>query len=240
MRQKGLALGAACGGSDVTPAEVYNSFLPEMAIAAKGTGPERGHVDATTKGSRRSKPDPPPRSRLSLPSLLAAGHRARRSALHVDAPLAVRLRHRTARACQRLLQILGVDSSSRSHQISPRPALHGCRTSSHRICSPQLSADAAARSRDARPHLLPSHQHFCDDDDDPSILRSSVPGILRFSGNLPIFSTRSSSVAARAQKRGLSASVRTWPCLRMRRASAQRTMGCAAMSSTRCRTPSLR
>ena len=83
-----------------------------IAIAAKGTGPGEGHVGESTKGSRVAHR----RARVS-PSLLAAGHRARRSALHVDAPLAVRLRHRTARTCQRLLQTLGVDSSSPRDRI---------------------------------------------------------------------------------------------------------------------------
>ena len=170
-----------------------------MAIAAKALGPGEGHVDATTKGSRcRARPT------AALASLPPLSPRCWSSSATISTTRRCSSRRAPAPSNRTYVSTSPADSrrrfiiAPRSHQISPRPALHGCRTSSHRICSPQLSADAAARSRDARPHLLPSHQHFCDDDDDPSILRSSVPGILRFSGNLSIFSTLSSSVAARA------------------------------------------
>ena len=177
----------------------YNSILPVMAIAAKALGPGRGHVVVFHK--RQSCRPTAELAFASLPPLCRSLLIIERDDQHYTSMLlspcacAIEPHVRVNVSCRL--------SASIHHRPAiasdfPRPALHGCRTSSHRICSPQLSADAAARSRDARPHLLPSHQHFCDDDDDPSILRSSVPGILRFSGNLSIFSTRSSSVAARA------------------------------------------
>ena len=191
----------------------------------------------------QSQPDPPPRSRLSLPSLLAAGHRARRSALHVDAPLAVRLRHRTARTCQRLLQTLGVDSSSPRDRIRFPLAL---------LCT----AVAPLLTGYVRLNSLPTQRPARATLDHTSFLLISISAmttmIPRFSAHqcrafsasraTCRYSQRYHPQWRRARRSADCRCVRV--CARGRAcacgASAQRTMGCAAMSSTRCRTPSLR